>query len=182
MAKLIFLTLLLSFSAFSESREEMIKKFLEQREKIMKDMMDSFSDDNFFNGSSMFDDDMINKFDMHSFNNNSFASDVNINQTRLPNGDIKVKITPKSKNIKLDIKTSDDRLTVTSKTLVEQKDEGDQGKSFFKSSSSSSQSIGVPFGHEIKGPTQEGDSIVYLFKKTSGRRKLKKIEMHGDTI
>ena len=166
MAKLVlFLTLLNLYAFADDSREEMIKDFLKQREKIMQDMMDSFDNDDFFKGTTGFDDSIINKFDKSFFRNNSLAKDVAIDQKKMPNGDIVVKITPKKKNIKLDIQTDENKITVTSKRLIEQKDEQQDTRSFMKSSSTSTQSIGVPFDYKITGPVKEGESIIYTMKK-----------------
>ena len=176
MPKLILILTLFSLYAFADdSREEMIKDFLRQRERIMQDMMDSFDNDDFFNGSTGFDDSIIDKFDKSFFRNNSLAKEVLIDQKKMPNGDIVVKITPKKKNIKLDIKTDENEITVISKKLIEQKDEGQDSHSFMKSSSTSTQSIGVPFNYEITGPVKEGESIIYTMKKKmSGKAPVKK--------
>lgn len=179
MAKLILLFVLITSAHAKDERYRMIEEFMKQRNKMMNDLM---NDDSFFSGQGMFNDDLMDKFDNNSFGSNRFASNVTITQTKKDNGDIKVVITPKSKNIKLDIQTTDQLLTVTSKTLIEQEDDSDRGKSVIKSVSSLSQSIGIPFGYELGAPKTEGDSVVYIMTKTKGGKKpLKPIDM-SDSI
>lgn len=178
MAKLIFLFVYVGTLFAEDGRHQMIRDFLKQRERIMKEMTESFGDDSFFQGQSMFDQSLVDNFDNSFFGNNKFASNVSIDQVQLENGDIKVVITPKSKNIELDIKVSQDRLTVSSKTVVEQEDESSAGKSFSKSMSSSSQSVGIPLNYELGTPTTEGDSVVYVMtKKKSGKTAVKPLDM-----
>lgn len=182
MAKLILILLCCNLSFANEDRRQMIEDFLKQRDKIMKGMVDSFGDDSFFSGQSMFSDDLLEKFDKNLFGQSKFATQVTISQVRQENGDIMVSITPKSKNIKLDIQTTDDLLTVTSKTLMEQEDESDRGKAVIKSMSSSSQSIAIPTGYKLSSPKAQGDSVVYIMSKEAGDTKsLKPLDI-GDSI
>lgn len=169
---------MLNISYAEDGRHQMIKEFLKQRERIMKEMTESFGVDSFFQGQSMFDQRLVDKFDDNFFGENSFSSNVIIDQKKMENGDIKVVIRPKSKNIKLDIKTSEDRLTITSKTIIEQEDESKSGTSFSKTMSSSSQSIGIPYNYELSAPSTEGDSVVYTMKKKkAGKRAISPKDM-----
>lgn len=174
MAKLILFLICFTTAYAKDGRHLMIEEFIKKREQMMNDLM---NDDSFFSGQGMFDDDLINRFDTNSFGSNRLVSNVQITQTKKDNGDIKVTITPKSKNIKLDIQTTDQLLTVTSKTLVEQEDESESGNSIMKSMSSSSQSIGIPYGYKLGEPKTEADSVIYLMtKQKAGKKPLRPID------
>ncbi|MCT4641884.1 MAG: hypothetical protein N4A33_06250 [Bacteriovoracaceae bacterium] len=179
---LVFILSSVSLYAQAQSREEFIKKFMEQRQKIMKQMMDSFNDDSFFSDDAFFDDDLINQFNSQFKIGHGFGSNVIVNQKHLVDGSIEVKITPKSKDIKLDIETTDDAIIVKSKTMIKEENNQNGQKSFSSSSSVSSQSIGIPYGYKASAPKAKGDSVIYLLSKRKPGKKPVKMKKGDKTI
>ena len=62
----LLLTLLLSFSVFGQTREELIEEFMKERRKMMQQMLKLFNDD--FE-SDFFNDDFDPFSQMNSFSN-----------------------------------------------------------------------------------------------------------------
>lgn len=152
---LIFMT---SFHLFAQAdHNQIIERFLNQRKKMMEEIMKAFDDDSFFK-SDFFDDDKI--FDSFKFQGfKGSGENVKIEEVMEQDGTISIYITPLNKNQKLDIKTTRDAITIKAETMVDQKEEGKQGtsQSYFKSSFS--RSIGIPDGYTVKSPVKEGERI-----------------------
>ena len=94
----------LSLSGYGQSRDEIIEDFIEQRKKMMEQMIEMFHDD--FNGDSFFQDD-FDPFDSFS-NMKSFSgvgSQIKIEEKYEEDGTISLIITPQKDNLSLDIKT-----------------------------------------------------------------------------
>ena len=154
---LMFLFMIPSLS-FAQTRDEMIKNFMEQRKQMMKQMIQMFQDD--FSNDSFFNDDFdpfSGMGQMKSFNKQ--GNSVEIKEEYKKDGTIEYTVIPKDKNMTLDIQTTDSSITIKTETKVEQVDEqnGNQVKSY--SSSSSSQIINAPEGYTVKKPENSSDGV-----------------------
>ena len=104
--------------------------FIEQRKKMIEGIMKAFDDDEFFKGDAdAFDDKMFDQIRKQGFRGfqgfNSSGNNVKVEEKIEEDGSISVIITPKSKNIKLDIQTTNDQIVIKSERMsdVENKNE-----------------------------------------------------------
>lgn len=176
----LFTLIFLSFYSlgFSQTQEEILKQFQEERKQMMKQMMKIFQDD--FGKDSFFDDD-FDPFKGARKSKFSGGENVEISEDVKDNGDIHILITPKNKNLNLDIQTSADAITIKSEMKVEEKN-NEGGNSFSSFSSSSyTQTIGIPHGYKVKSSNAEGKGFKIILSadknmkpaKSNGGVKLK---------
>lgn len=165
-----YLLLILSLSAFSQSRDDLIKQFRRDHMQMMKQMMDLFQDD--------FSDDFF-KDDIDPFGGlgklrSSGGQVVTIDEQVKENGDVHIFIKPKKKDIKLEIETTDNMISVKSDMKVEETTkDGDQS---FKSYSSSSyqRSIQIPQGYKISSSTAKKDGYEIVLSPSGKIKNLMK--------
>lgn len=169
--KKIFFIILLLFSvtfmaqALAQNADEVIEQFLQQRKKMMEQIMKAFDDDDFFK-DEFFDDsdkmfDQLKKQGLGGFHGfNSTGHNVKIEEKVQKDGTISVMITPQNKNLKVDIKTTDNQIVIRSEMLSEVENQNKQGTSKSYSKSSSTQTIQIPYGYHAKTPKKQGESIV----------------------
>ena len=154
--------------------EKILEKFLEHRKKMMEEVMKAFE------GDDMIMDDF---FKDEGFR--GIGQDFTIEENTTADGNMAIYITPKNKNVNLDIKTQDNRIVIKSETKVKQEDQDQQGSSTMLSSSSYTKSIGIPFGHKALDPVAEGSSIkivlVPVKRKENGRVPINK-PAGGETL
>lgn len=144
---------------FSQDHDQLTKQqiwdqFRQDRRAVMQQVLKLFNDD--------FEDDDFYKGDQS----------VEVLEELQDNGDIHIKIIPKSKNIQLDIQSSGNSITIKSDTKVEE--ETKKGNSRFQSFSSHSfqRSIGIPSGYKIASSKQIDKGWLFVlvadqkFKKT----------------
>lgn len=143
---------LFSISAFAQNseprtQEELLEEFMRQRREMMKSMMDmmneAFEEDDFFR--------MDDSFGMPQSLKGT-GENVSVEEKYEDDGSITILIKPQSKNVNLDIKTQDNRITISSE--IRQETTGDENGSSFSSysMSSSTKSIGIPEGYQAKNP------------------------------
>lgn len=166
MRKLLALITTLLFTAtpaFAQnSHDEIIQKFLEQRKRMMEDIMKAFEDDEFFK-DDFFQNDFFDSLKKHGLGGfkgfQGGGNNVSVEERMESDGTISVIITPKDENTQLDIVTGEDRITIKSETKV--KEENVQGQSSFNSMSTRSftKSIAIPQGYSAKSPEKVGKSI-----------------------
>lgn len=150
-------------AAAQDSHDEIIQKFLEQRKRMMEDIMKAFDDDEFFQ-DDFFQDDLFESLREHGLGGfrgfQGGGKNVKVEERMEKDGSISVVITPQNEDTKLDIVTKDDRITIKSEVRVEEKNE--QGRSRSKSVSvrSFSRTVAIPQGYRAKAPKKEGKSIV----------------------
>ena len=165
MKKILSLLLILfSLQAFGQNtHDEIIQNFLEQRKRMMEDIMKAFDDDEFFQ-DDFFQDDMFKALRQHGLGGfkgfNGVGDNIRVEEKMQKDGTISVVITPQNEKTDLNIETTDDRITIKSQMKVEE--ENVQGKARSKSISmqSFSRSIAIPEGYVAKTPKKEGKSIV----------------------
>lgn len=161
--------LLISFNAFSQTTdtEKMLEHFLEQRRKMMEQVRKAFKDDDMMFDNFFDDDDFFKDFSdgqMKGFRGR--GPDFSIEEQATHDGNIEFLITPKNKNVTLDIDTQDNQIVIKSETKVTEENQGQHGTSQSFSSSSYSRVIGIPFGYKATDPVAEGDSIKITLQKT----------------
>lgn len=153
-----------------DSHDEIIQRFLEQRKKMMEEMMRAFGDDGFF--SDDFDDNKV----FEALKNNgvggfgqfkSMGQNVTVEEKMQNDGSIDVIITPKSENVDLNIETKDNRIVIKSETRVEENNDSQGGNSKVFSSSSFSRSVSIPDGYKAQTPKQKDNSIIITLKPSS---------------
>lgn len=164
----IILISLFLISGFSQSREELRKQLREERRQMMRKMIQMFNDD--FSNDPFFDDDS------DPFGGSHFSTrgrNVEISEKLQDNGDIHINIKPTKKNIQLDIQTTEEAITIKSELKVEEESK-DEGGSRFKSFSSSSfsQTIGIPRGYKVKSSTPGKEGILIILSADSKMRKI----------
>ena len=143
---MILIIFIASLSLFAQTREELLQDFMQQREQMMKQMMDLFNES--------FEDDFFDTKDpfgqIESFKGQ--GSNVSIEETYEKDGSISILIKPQNPNVSLDIKTSEQRITISSQIKQETTtyEAGNTYKSM--SMSSFSRSIGIPQGYTAKSP------------------------------
>lgn len=173
---LIFI-LLISSSVFAQkSHDELLQDFLKQRKAMMEQMMKAFNDDDFFKDD--FDDDgmfeALKQNGLQGFRNfHSQGGNVKIEEKAQQDGSIDVLITPQNENIKLDIQTKNNMITVKSETMekVENQDQGGNSSSSM-SRSSTSQMVRIPNGFTAQNPVQEGKTIKISLIPESGKKSI----------
>ena len=180
MRLLIFIfTLILSLNVFAQTNDnadKVVQQFLEQRKKMMEEIMKAFEEDDFFKGRDLFDDKMFDQIRKHGFKGfegfNAGGNNVQVEEKVEKDGSISVIITPKNKNIKLDIKTTNNHIVIKSEMMADIENKNEQGTSRSYSRSSYSQTIAIPTGFDAKDPVKKGESIVIsLVPKEKGNFK-----------
>ncbi|MBD65833.1 MAG: hypothetical protein CME62_11540 [Halobacteriovoraceae bacterium] len=171
MKYVMLLTMIFSLTAFAQTREELIQEYMKERNKMMREIMDMFNEDL----DTMMEDDFFEKDVNSFFSDKSFlggSQSVTVEQNYEKDGSISVIITPKDKNIQLDISTENNMITIKSETKIV--DENSQAGNTFKSMSTSSmtKSIAIPRGYTAKAPTQEGEGIKISLVPTDSVKKL----------
>ena len=166
----LFIFLLASISfAFAQDADTVIQQFLEQRKKMMEEIMKAFDDDDFFKGDAI-DDKMFDQLRKHGLGGfhgfSSTGNNVKVEERAEKDGSISIVITPKNKDMKLDIKTTKEQIVIHSEMMEKVENESKQGKSQSYSRSSFSQTIPIPTGFEAQKPKQEGESIVIALVPT----------------
>lgn len=153
----------LSLSSFAQqNHDEMIQRFLEQRKKMMEEIMKSFNEDSLL-GDDFFGDDFFEEFKKHGFNGAKGFSHtgrlVSVEEKVNNDGSIDIIIKPKDKNIKLDIQTTDDSIQIKGESFVseENQNSNQQSRSMFKSTFS--RTIPIPSSHKAKSPKEIKDGL-----------------------
>lgn len=180
----LFFVALFSLNTLAQTREEILEDFRRQRQEMMKQMIQLFQDD--------FDSDLF-QHDIDPFGKQKkfmgSSQSVKIEEKYNDDGSIEIVITPKDKNIALDIKTENNRITIKSEKRVETKN--DQNGNTFSSfsSSSSTQSIGVPEGYKATGPVVVDKGLKFtltpidkVVKTLKPKRKLIKTKPRVDRV
>lgn len=171
MKKLFVFLLLISQLSYGQTRDEIIEEFRRERAKMMQEIMKMFKDDSFMN------DDFFGE-DMHPFDNierlkKLRGDNVAIEEKNEKDGSISITITPKNKDINLDISTDNNMITIKTETKVKETVD-EEGNTFSSMSSSQSmRSISIPEGFEAMPPEQVGDGIKISLKPT--KKKVKDI-------
>ena len=151
------------FSQTDDEADRVVQQFLEQRKRMMEEIMKAFDDDDFFRDSG-FNDKVFDQIRKHGFRGfegfNSSGNNVSVQERMEKDGSISVIITPKNKNIKLDIQTTKDKIVIKSEMMEKIENKNSQGASMNYSKSSYSQTIAIPSGFTAKNPTQKDKSIV----------------------
>lgn len=160
---LFVLILLFSATVFSQDADEVIQQFLEQRKQMMEQIMKAFDDDDFFKGDA-FDDQMFDQIRKHGLGGfhgfNSTGHNVKVEEKVEKDGTISVIITPQNKNLKVDIKTTEDQIVITSEMMEKVENQNKQGSMQSYSKSSSSQSVRIPNGYIAQTPKAKNQSVV----------------------
>ncbi len=165
---LMFMTVYLSGMsgvALSQTREEILKDFMEQRKKMMESMMDLMNDS--FEQDFFDMDDSFGR--LQGFK--GVGNNVSVEEKYEQDGTISILIKPENENVNLDIKTSEDRITIKSEIREEVKNEKSGTTSSQFSMSSSTKSIGIPKGYSAGSP-EAIDGMVKISLKPS--KELKK--------
>ncbi len=152
----IFL-ILISFSSYAQTRDEIIEEFRKERSQMMKEIMKMFKDDDFMQ------DDFFGS-DMHPFDNIEHlkkigGENISIEERSEKDGSISIIITPKNKDISLDISTENNQITIKSETKIEETTKENGNSSTSVSNSRSQRSISIPAGFKALSPKQEGEGI-----------------------
>src|SRR5690554_3985354 len=161
MKKLIaILMMLIGTQALAQdSHNEIIQRFLEQRKRMMEDIMKAFDDDEFFK-DDFFDNDIfesLRREGLSAFQGfQGGGKNVSVEERMEKDGSISVVITPQSEDIQLDIETKEDRIVIKSEMRVEEESVQGQGRSKSISTRSFSQTVAIPQGYEAKKPAKEG--------------------------
>ena len=151
--------MLLCQLTWSQSREDLLKQFHEQRKEMLNQIQkmfhDSFMDDPFFN-------DDFDPFGGLKQMRSAQGDNVKISEEYKENGEIHIKVMPQSKSVKLEIETDDNSIVIKSETKVEEetKEEGSAFKSY--SSSSYRRSIPVPNGYKVKESKQIKEGWLFV--------------------
>ena len=169
MKKLFLFLLIFSQFSFAQTRDEIIEEFRREREKMMKEIMKMFKDDSFMN------DDFFGE-DMHPFDNierlkKLRGDNVAIEEKNEKDGSISITITPKNKDINLDISTENNMITIKTETKVKETVDEEGNTYSSMSSSSSTRSIAIPEGFEAMAPKQVGEGILISLKPTEKKVK-----------
>lgn len=185
----LFFLFLVSFpfnvSAQSDS-EKMLQDFMESRRQMIKKMMDSFGNDDFFNDDM--DDDFFNSMigDRKALFGSRFGGSlVSIKQVKNDDGTIDVFIKPKDKSVQLDIQTKEQMIVVKGKQMEKIENENNGNISRSMSQSSFSNSVSIPFGYKASSPEAVDDQIKIVLSpekiSPSGKVPIGK-RAHEDTL
>jgi HSP20 family molecular chaperone IbpA len=169
MKALIFLlTSFLSFNLWAQKdHDQIIRDFLEQRRRMMEEMMKHFNDD-FFNNDD-FDKMGGEKF----FGLSSGSQGVRVERRTEKDGSIVLEIIPESKDVQFEINTDNQNVTIKGKVSnkVDSKSQtGGKSQSVFESSFQ--QSYSIPYGYKALNPEQKGDSIILKLVPSKDAKKL----------
>ena len=162
--------------AFAQkSHDEILQQFLKQRKQMMEQIMKSFDDDSFFKDfddtfGDKFEDDFFKQFKQRGFGGiqgfEHSGDSVSVEEKVADDGTISIIIRPKSKDIKLDIQSTDDQIIINSETVVKEETQSEEGQSqsFYKSSSS--RSVTIPEGyHALPAEPLDGGLKIRLVQK-----------------
>lgn len=160
----------------ADDADRVIQQFLQQRKKMMEDIMKAFDDDEFFKEGDVFGDKMFDQIRKHGFRGfegfHSNGNNVKVEEVAKKDGSIDVIITPKNKKIKLDIQTTKNKIVIKSEMMEDVENKNKQGTTKSYSKSSYSQTIRIPSDFTAQSPRQDGDSIVIsLIPKAKGHFK-----------
>jgi HSP20 family molecular chaperone IbpA len=166
----VLLVFLFSLNLFAQnSHDEIIQNFLEQRKKMMEEMMRAFGDDDFFS-DDFNDDKLFESLKNHGIGGfgqfKSMGQNVTVEEKMQDDGSIDVIITPKSDNVNLNIETKNNSIIIKSETKVAQEDDSESGSSKYFSSSSFSRSVSIPDGYQVEDPKQKDKSIIITLRPT----------------
>lgn len=169
MKYLILFLLVVSNVSFAQTREDLIEEFLKERSQMMKGIMKMFDDDEFLDNDFFADD-------MHPFDNierlkKLRGDNVSIEETNEKDGSISIMITPKNKDINLDISTDNNRVTIKTETKVKETVDEEGNSRTMISNSSSTRSLSIPEGFEAMPPTQVGEGIKITLKPVTQKIK-----------
>jgi HSP20 family molecular chaperone IbpA len=130
---------------------------------MMEEIMKAFDDDGFMKDDA-FDDKMFDQLRKHGLGGfhgfNSTGHNVKVEEHVEKDGTISVIITPQNKNLKVDIKTTENQIVITSEMMEEVENENKQGRTRSYSKSSSSQTVRIPQGYTAKNPTSKDGSVI----------------------
>lgn len=166
-----------SFAQQADDADKIVQQFLEQRKKMMEEIMKAFDDDDFFKSENdAFDDKMFDQIRKHGFRGfqgfSSNGNNVKVEERVEKDGSISVIITPKNEKIKLDIKTTKGQILIKSEMMSDVENKNEQGSSRSYSKSSYSQTIQIPNGFEAQSPKAKDKSIIItLIPKAEGKFK-----------
>lgn len=168
---ILFLLIFANTNSYGQTRDQLIQEYMKERSKMMQEIMKMFKDD------SLMSDGFFSE-DMHPFDNlerlKKLRGDkVSIEEKSEEDGSISITITPKSKDINLDISTDGGVITIKTETRVEETIDESGSKRTSMSSSSSTRSIRIPEGFQAAAPKQLGSGLVIKLVPTS--QKIKKV-------
>ncbi len=151
MKLLSVLLLVFPLTLFAQTRDELIKQFMEERKQMMQQMMKIFQDD--FSDDSFFDD----SFDMSGSLGagkkfQTQGENVELKENYNDDGSIDILILPKNKNMTLNINTKNNTISIDAEMKVEEKTEKEGQVYTTYSTSKFSRQIGVPQGYNVKEP------------------------------
>lgn len=159
----LILVFIMLFSFNTYAQDAVIQQFLEQRKKMMEEIMNAFEDDEFFK-DDFSDDGLFDSIRKHGFKGirgfKSSGNNVKIEERIEKDGSISVVITPNNKNIKLDIKTQNNKIEIKSEVIENIENKNKSGSSSSYSKSSYTRTISIPNGFTAKDPYQESKSII----------------------
>ena len=179
-----FMLLILSFPILAQNHtEKFIEEFMKQRKAMVEEINKAFEAHEMEMDKIFNDEDFLKGFrsgnmsELRGFR--GIGPDFTIEERTTEAGEMAIFITPKNKNVTLDIQTHEDRISISSETKVEEETKDKSGNvSSSYSSSSYTRSIGIPFGYKAEDPKAEGESVVIVLKKlketNNGRVPIKK--------
>jgi HSP20 family molecular chaperone IbpA len=180
----VIVSLLLSpVTLAQKDHDQIIQDFLKQRKKMMEEIMKAFDEDKFFKDfdDDFFNDDIFEKMRKHGLGSmpgfRGGSQNVNVQEIIEEDGTISIIIKPTNENMKLDVQTTESQIIINAETLMEEKNEGQQGNtsSFFKSSFS--RTIAIPQGYVAQAPTVvEGGMKIRLVPRDKNFLKKKSIK------
>lgn len=157
MKQLLIFFLMTQFSlAFSQTKEDLVKKFMQERRKMMEQMINMFQDD-FSGGDNFFSDDFDPFDSLKSFKGE--GENIKIEEKYEKDGSISLVITPLKENITFDIKTEGRFITIKSESRQSTDTQDENGKVKSLSSRSFSRSISIPQGYNARAPVAEGKGL-----------------------
>lgn len=186
-SSLLVITFLSSLVFAQQSHDEILQKFLEQRKRMMEEIMKSFDGEDDFLKDDFFGDEFFEEFKKHGFSKLKGLEHrgrlVSVEEKVHQDGSIDIFIKPSDKNIKLDIQTTDDQIVIKGETMVSQEDksESNHTRSMFKSSFS--RIVAIPTGYLAlpAQPIKDGLKIKLVqkdknyFKKTPNKNEKKPV-------
>lgn len=164
-----------------KTHDEILQQFLEQRKRMMEEIMKSFdnnifdNDDKFFkdlndNFDKAFDDDVFKRLRKKGFGSipgfEHSGQSISIEEKVSDDGSILIIIKPKSKDMKLDIQTTDEQIIIKAESVVKEDSEMQQGKAHTFFQSSTSRSVSIPQGYKaLPAEAVEGGLQIRLVHK-----------------
>lgn len=156
---LLITTTIFSLNLFAQKdHDQILRDFLEQRRKMMEQMMKHFDDDFFKMDDDIKDFGKLPGNKVMEFSSNDQA--VKVERKQNADGSIELHITPKDKNVEFEINTDKDMVTIKGKSTFAQKDESKKGMTSSTIQSSFQQSYGIPSGYKALDPVQQDETII----------------------